>query len=290
MLFRVITQAVWYNNGMEIWFRIVMFVIGACIGSFLCCQARRLHIRNQSKEKHKSLNKRSICLHCKKQLKWYDNIPIISWLALRGKCRHCHKKIGLAEFLSEITTGVALLLLCNTINLANATILDWAIFAVAIVLTFTFIFLAIYDGLYGELPSLCLVLSIIFAIILLSLKIYSSLLISPFTPALIIDPLLSIAILGGLYFALYLISKGKWVGDGDWLLGTAIAIALGTPWLALIVLFLSNFLACLIMYPIMKSPSDKRSRPHHKIHFGPFLVIAFIITYSFASFFTALLS
>lgn len=78
---------------------------------------------------------------------------------------------------------------------------------------------------------------------------------------------------------LYFISKGRWVGDGDWLLGTSIALALYDPWLALIALFLANFIACLIMYPTTKSKKNR------KVHFGPFLVIAFVITTSFANFF-----
>lgn len=50
-------------------------------------------------------------MHCRKRIKWYDNIPIISWLVLRGKCRYCHKKIGIADFLSEIGMAVAFFML-----------------------------------------------------------------------------------------------------------------------------------------------------------------------------------
>ncbi|MBR3056297.1 prepilin peptidase [Candidatus Saccharibacteria bacterium] len=281
---------------MEIGLYIIMFVLGACLGSFLCCQARRLRLRDTQKGKRrkKPLGSRSVCLHCRKQLKWYDNLPIASWLILRGKCRYCHKKIGLAEILSELGTGLAFIavafgfgqLISSTSIIAifrSADIINIASFAITLIFALTLIFLAIYDGLYGELPSLCLTLSIICAIITLTLRTWASLSVSPFAPDLIVQPLLATLILGGLYLALYLISKGKWVGDGDWLLGTAIALALGTPWLALITLFLANLTACLVMYPIVKS---KRT---HKIHFGPFLVIAFFITYAFAHFFTIMI-
>lgn len=271
-----------------------MFIIGACLGSFLCCQARRLHLKSSTKGKHrKSLGHRSICLNCKKQLKWYDNIPIISWLALRGKCRHCHKKIGILELLSELGSGISFLLISFTINPFTALPLEWIIFLAVILLASLFIFLAIYDGAYGEFPSLFLVLSIICAIIIASLKIWSILAVSEFSFSLILNPLLAVVILGGIYLVLYLISKGEWVGDGDWLLGTAIAIALGTPWLALITLFLSNFLACVVMYPLLKPAKRESSKRHkatpHKIHLGPFLISAFVIVYSFAGFFNAIL-
>jgi prepilin signal peptidase PulO-like enzyme (type II secretory pathway) len=265
---------------MEILFRVFLFILGACLGSFLCCQARRLRLKEQKK---KSLGKRSICLHCHRKLKWYNNLPIISWLALKGKCRHCHKKIGLAEILSELGLALAFLLLSIDLNIATITPLEWIIFATTLIFASILTFLAIYDGLYGELPTLFLVLAIVCAIVILALEEYLILSTTGFSPEIIWKPLLSVAILGGIYLALYLISKGRWVGDGDWLLGTAIGIALSNPWLALIALFLANFVACLIMYPTTKS------KKNHKIHFGPFLVIAYIITASFANFFLGMI-
>lgn len=256
---------------MEVLFRVFLFVLGACLGSFLCCEARRLRLKEQKK---KSLGNRSICLSCHKKLKWYDNLPIISWLMLKGKCRYCHKKIGLAELFSELGLASAFLLLSLNLNITTAMPLEWVIFTTTLVFTSILTFLAIYDGLYGELPTLFLILAIICAAIISA---------PSFSLALIWQPLLSVVILGGIYLILYLISKGKWVGDGDWLLGTAIGLALFDPWLALIALFLANFIACLIMYPAIKS------KKNHKIHFGPFLVISFVIAASFANFFLSMI-
>lgn len=256
------------------------FIIGACIGSFLCCQVRRLRLRELHK---KPLGSRSVCMYCHYRLKWYDNLPIISWLALGGKCRRCHHKIGLAELLSELGTGLALAAISTTIDWTTATPLTWANFIIILLFTFTLIFLAIYDGLYGELPTICLIVAIVFAVIALVLKELALLSAAHFTPELIWRPLLSVVILGGIYLVLYLVSHGKWVGDGDWLLGTAIALVLYDPWLSLIALFLANFIACLVMYPAIKS------RKNHHIHFGPFLVIAFVITYTFTNFFLTML-
>ena len=260
---------------MIVLFRVFLFVLGACIGSFLCCQARRFRLKEQKK---KPLGNRSVCLSCHKKLKWYNNLPIISWLMLKGKCRHCHKKIGLAELLSELGTALSFVLLSFSINIPNASSMDWAIFVATLLLTTILIFLSIYDGLYGELPTVCLMLAISCAIAILAFRIYTTISSSGFAAELIWKPLVSFSILGGIYLVLYLVSRGRWVGDGDWLLGTAIALALYDPWLALVALFLANFSACLIMYPAVKS------KKNHKIHFGPFLVIAYIITASFANF------
>lgn len=278
----------WYNYLMIIIYFVILFIVGTCLGSFLCCQARRYHFRTSSQHhvkqasrssKDKSLktkstpplSSRSICLHCGYQLRWYDNVPVVSWLALRGKCRECGKGIGLAELLSELGTGVAFLLIGTTIDIATATPLQYFSFIATILLTLTLIFLAIYDGLYGELPTLCLIFAIIFALVVLALKEVGIITTVGFSANLIWRPLVSVLVLGGLYLILYLISKGKWVGDGDWLLGTAIGLALYEPWLSLVTLFVANLLACLIMAPAM------RHRSSHKIYFGPFLVIAYIV-------------
>ncbi len=258
-----------------------MFVLGAVFGSFLCCQARRLHYRASSS---KSLNKRSVCMNCKKTLKWYENIPVFSWLFQRGKCTKCGAKIGCAEILSELGVGLAMLIFSTSFNPFVATALEWGIFISTLVLILTLSFLAIYDGIYGQLPTLCLTFSIFCAIIVLSLHLWALLSVSAFTLEIILKPLGSALILGGLYLILYLISKGKWVGDGDWLLGLAIGIALGSPWLALIVLFFSNTIACIVMLP-----SAKKSKNHH-IHFGPFLVIAYIVTVSLSGFLESMVS
>ena len=262
---------------MQILFYILLFILGSCFGSFLCCQARRLHLKVAGKGK--KLGARSVCLQCNYQLKWYDNIPVLSWLFLRGKCRKCGKKIGLAEFLSELGLGLAFLALGTTINPTAANILQWSIFMTTLILTISLGFLAIYDGIYGELPTTYLTISIICAIIVLCLKEWLILSDSSFTPEIIFKPLASVAILGGVYLILYLISKGKWVGDGDWILGTALGIALADPWLALIALFIANVLACLVMAPVIKHRKNK------KIYFGPFMVAAFIVTLTFADFF-----
>ena len=265
---------------MQILFLILLFTLGAIFGSFLCCQARRLH----EGKKHP---KRSICMHCKKQLKWHDNIPVISWLLLSGKCRYCHKKIGLAELISELGLAFTFLALGAYFLFINGPIISdllaefpaiditkWAIFITMLIFIISLAFLAIYDGLYGELPIIALAISAVIAIILAVLEAW------PEFPAI---PILSAALFGGIYLILYLVSKGKWVGDGDWILAGIIGLALGHPLLSVIALFIANLLACIIMYPTI------RNKKNHQIYFGPFLVLAFIITYVFSDFFISMI-
>lgn len=250
---------------------ILLFILGACFGSFLCCQARRLNLKG----KHKKLGRRSVCLNCKTKLKWYDNIPVVSWLALKGKCRKCGKKIGAAEILSEIGLGLAFSLFFFAASLSNESLntflsgapISYLVHFLIFILVLVLAFLAIYDGLYGELPVSFLITSIILALFINALQ---------FSLSSLVDIIFSTLILGGIYLVLYLVSKGKWVGDGDWLLGVAVGLTLGHPWLALLTLFLSNFFACLVMLP-------KGKGRNRKIPFGPFLVSAFFIVYAFSN-------
>lgn len=260
---------------MQVLFLILLFIIGASLGSFLCCQARRLHLKAS---RHESLGARSVCLSCKKQLKWYDNIPLFSWLLLRGKCRFCHHKIGIAEFISELSMGLAFFIFGLNTQL-EALIhypLGWISFIATLVFILILAYLAIYDGIYGELPTTWLIIAIIYAVGLTSYTIFQNPNLGSVGHQLI-QITWSVLILGGLYSLLYLASKGKWVGDGDWLLATAIAIALANPWLSLITLFLTNFLALIFAIPNLKKS--------HQIHLGPSMVAAFIITYTFSNFF-----
>ena len=81
------------------------FVLGTCIGSFSnVCVFRWL--KNES-----VIFKPSHCLNCGNEIKWYDNIPIISYLILKGKCRNCHTHISIQYPIIEFLSGLIFLLI-----------------------------------------------------------------------------------------------------------------------------------------------------------------------------------
>lgn len=247
---------------MEIIFLVSLFLCGAVIGSFVCCQAWRARLKEQKK---KNLGKRSVCLSCGYKLRWFDNIPIVSWLVLRGKCRKCGKKIGYTEIVVEVLMAVAFLglgLVCLK-DLMLVGRIGWIKFLLMLVMFSIAGFLAIYDGKWGELPQKQLIALVACGalIAVVSGKIWN-------------DPLAlvgAVGILAGIYYILYFVSKGQLVGDGDWIMGLGFALALGDPWLALLVLFLANMMGTVVILPKMKKMKDK------KIYFGPYFVIAFVI-------------
>ncbi len=85
---------------MDVFIIVWLVIFGSVFGSFLACMGYR--IPNKIKTTYPS----SFCNNCKKPLKWYMNIPIISYIILGGKCAYCHKKIGLIYFFCELLCAI----------------------------------------------------------------------------------------------------------------------------------------------------------------------------------------
>ena len=88
---------------------LILFAFGAAIGSFLNVVIFR-YDGEQPLFSFKGLGGRSHCMHCKAQLKWYDLVPVFSYIFLHGKCRACGTRISLQYPLVELVTACAFLL------------------------------------------------------------------------------------------------------------------------------------------------------------------------------------
>ena len=143
-----------------------MFIFGAVLGSFACCQVWRIHKKDKSKFSH--------CMHCKYQLQWYDNIPILSWLILGGKCRRCKKPIGYAEILAEV--GLALVFALSYIfwPFKEFNAVEIMKFGLFLVLFTIFTVLFIYDAKWFELPVKLMVAAAVVAGIYLAINIWQN--------------------------------------------------------------------------------------------------------------------
>ena len=81
-------------------FALIVFAPGLAIGSFLNVLAARVPL-------HRSLVRPgSACMSCSQPIAWYDNIPLVSYIALRGRCRHCDKRIGLIYPAVELVSAL----------------------------------------------------------------------------------------------------------------------------------------------------------------------------------------
>lgn len=268
---------------------LVLILLGLCMGSFAGASVWRLRARQLAKEKadgecsnqdeYKKLHKlisskmledHSRCLNCSYKLKWYDLIPLFSWLSLRGKCRKCHSPIGWMEPLIEI--GVALFFLLSYMywpySLSNffeiSRLVLWLVAGVGLAILFA------YDKKWFILPN-----SVSFVVI--GIGIVNSLLLilsAQDKIGAIFSIIGSILILSGIYLILYLLSHGKWIGFGDIKLGLGLALLLADWRLAFIALFAANLIGCIIVLPALITRKLKRDS---HIPFGPLLIIGTLV-------------
>lgn len=123
---------------MNIIFYVIVFIVGALLGSFLATITKRI-----------TKNKKVFCMHsycanCGKKLTFFEKIPILSYILLRGKCKNCKNKIDSNYIILEVLTGFLILSIVYTLNLTiynfNITNLISCIF---IVLYFSYIIITV---------------------------------------------------------------------------------------------------------------------------------------------------
>jgi len=267
----------------------VLIVLGLCLGSFAGATVWRLRARQlrDDKKHHEHVNEkeydelkkltkaslmndRSQCLHCSYTLKWYDLIPVLSWVTLGGKCRNCRKPIGYMEPLIEL--GVAAYFVVSYVfwPVELASVLAIAQFVVWLAVGVCFAILFAYDKKWFLLPD-----EVNFTLIVLGAV--SAILIvlqAPDLFAALLSLAGSVAVLCGLYLVLYQVSKGRWIGFGDVKLGLALGLLLADWRFAFLALFAANLLGCLVVLgPLLQGKLKRNTR----VPFGPLLILGAII-------------
>jgi prepilin signal peptidase PulO-like enzyme (type II secretory pathway) len=213
---------------------------------------------------------RSQCLHCGHRLKWYDLLPLFSWTATGGKCRYCHKKIGRFEPIIEI--GVAVFFVASYIFWPEmiqsmpqmAYFILWLIAGVLLAILFA------YDLKWTLLPNRVMFPLIAVGALAAAFNVFGSL--DPI--GTLVNIIIAVFLLSGMYLILWLVSKGQWIGFGDVKLGLALALLLGDWKLAFIALFAANLIGCLIVIPGMLSGKLTRKT---RVPFGPLLILGAVV-------------
>ena len=131
----------------------IIFLIGLIFGSFLNMLIHRLP---SGISLFKPLG--STCIHCKHSIKWHENIPILSYLFLKGRCSNCSKPISIVYPLVELTTALVTLLLYMNYSP------NWELI-VTIALFYTLIVLSFIDLKYKAVPDYLLIVTVILTII-----------------------------------------------------------------------------------------------------------------------------
>lgn len=242
--------------------------IGLAFGSFVGAFTWRLH------ERKNFVSDRSECERCHHKLGALDLIPLFSWLALRGKCRYCHAPIGYSAPLLEVTMAVLFVGSYLVWPLVFDTWQAYVSFGLWLVYLVGLMALMVYDLRWMLLPN-AIIFPLIGVAIADSIIRYS--LTGEGTANYLLTTVYGVLVLGGLYWAMYTFSKGKWVGYGDVKLGVFMGIALGFQ-RSLLALFLANIVGFVVLMPGLMVGRLTR---HSRVPFGPFMIIAFILAFLF---------
>lgn len=276
-----------------------LFLLGLAFGSFL----NVLTLRYKPDESYgiKTVGGRSHCLHCGRQLRWFELIPVLSFVMQRGACRACGKKLSWQYPLVELAAG----LIFVTVPLFfQQHALLWGISQQSIPLVlFSALWIGIFllllamyiiDMRWYVIPNILngalaiagvcwIVLEEVFHV---SASIGGGSFLGNFSQLfplagnmLYVNHLWG-AVIGGLFFlAVVLISRGKGMGMGDVKLIAALGLLFGWPDVGLIIA-LSFIIGTVVMLPLMAVSKKHLS---DKVPFGPFIVVAAAVAFFFGS-------
>lgn len=236
--------------------QVVLFVLGICFGSFASAISWRIPRRIPF------VTERSICPHCKHRIAWYDNIPLLSYMLLGGKCRRCGKKISLRYPIIELASGAGFALIYSTLQ---GQTFEGVIFSLLVFLLLLIIF--IIDLENQIIPDALTFFGIAFVVF------YSLIFNSQQVIVLVFSGLIASIFL----LLIHLITNGKGMGLGDVKFAVLGGMLVGpklTPiWLFLS--FLTGAIAGIILILI------GRAKMKSKIAFGPFLIIGIALSLVF---------
>ncbi len=258
---------------------LILFVLGLCFGSFINALVWRIHLQAKATSKKKQeelsiVHGRSMCMYCKHQLSFWDLIPVISWVMLKGRCRYCHRKYPdtpVPELLTPLLFIFSYVFWPMSFDAKGTTLfIFWLIFLTG------FIALALYDRKWYLLPN-----RIIFPLyFVIAVQIIASLAFFNLGLDGLLLTVASILVGGGIFYVLFQISHSKWIGGGDVKLGFLIGAILGDPLKCVLFIFLASLIGTLVSIPMLVTGKMKRTS---HLPFGPFLLISAFIVVLFGS-------
>lgn len=236
---------------------IFFFLLGTIVGSFLNVLILRYG---------KSLGGRSHCVDCQKQLSWYELIPILSFVYLRGKCFSCGKRISIQYPLVELLTGALFL----GVFLKTGDIVE----TLFIIFLFSMlVFMLVYDLYHKIIPDF---FSYGFAVLSF---VYMILFVPYDYLAILAGPILFLP-----FFILWIVSSGRWLGLGDGKLAVGIGWFLGL-YGGISAILLAFWIGALFGIGLMLisqlSSSKKAITMKTEVPFAPFLILGLWLVFFF---------
>ena len=240
------------------------FYFGCILGSFLNVVILRL-------PQDESLNGRSHCSHCRHLLSWLDLFPIFSYVFLAGRCRYCKQKFSIRYLVFEVITGLLFAVafwLIKPVDLIGYLLLAkaWILLSASLVVFMVDLeHFLIFDSvlLFAGIP-------------ILALNIFLDLVNKSFfwsIHALTVGGLFAGGLFAGIFYLLWLFSKGKWIGFGDVKLMLLLGLALGWPNTAAAWL-LAYFIGTAFALPLLATGKKHLSS---RLPFGCFLSLSAVL-------------
>ncbi len=227
---------------------VLIFIYGIVIGSFLNVCIYRIP------NKENIATKRSHCMSCNHQLKWYDLVPLISWITLAGKCRYCKTKISIQYPLIEFINGVGYVL----IFYVNGINLDSVLFALC---TSALLVLSVIDIRIQEIPVSINIF--IFTLGILRLLINRN---------DVLEYVIGFFTVSGFLLLVYWVTKGRGIGGGDIKLMAVAGLFIGFKAI-IVALILGCILGSIIHIFLMVT-----LKKGNVLAFGPYLSMGIFIS------------
>lgn len=226
---------------------LIISVLGLCIGSFLNVCIYRIPLKQDI------VKLPSHCMSCGRQLKWYELIPVFSFLIQKGKCRGCDAKLSVQYPIIELLNGVLYFLIFSLYGLT----FDAAIYAL---LASVLIVISVIDFRTFEIPLGCniFVFALGVARVVTDLPHMSQYVIGFFAVSLVL-------------YLIWLLSKGRAIGGGDIKLLAAAGLLLG--WYKIILAFMLGCIIGAVIHLIRMKLYDAG----RMLAFGPYLSAGILI-------------
>ena len=275
---------------LEIFFYIFSFLLGLGVGSFL----NVLTIRFRPEENFsiwQSLKGRSKCSYCQKNLKWFELIPLLSFILQKGKCRSCGASLSWQYPIVELLTGFLFLLVAwhwfgifGSVLFCKAvfySVIWWIYFSLFLALTIIDLkFFLIPQVLLDIFFGLALFLNLLFTFNFLKappsfIGYYTN--IFPKSGVFILDSLIGALVFAGFLWLLVKTTKEKAVGMGD--VKMFFVLSFIFPWPDIILVFFLSFLfgAIFSLFAMLLKKKGFKS----KVPFVPFIFLAVLVVFLF---------
>jgi prepilin signal peptidase PulO-like enzyme (type II secretory pathway) len=257
-----------------------LVVLGLLVGSFLNVVILRFNTGA-------SLAKgRSKCFSCAKTLSWYELLPLVSFIMLRGKCGTCGTKISWQYPMVEFSTALLFVLAFKSMNDFTFNAYENILFALSLAILALYVVICVYDLRHKIIPDLFSFSAAGVALAFMGVTWLSNHYID--LSQIIAGPMLFL-----FFYFFWFVSKGTWMGLGDAKLALSIGwfLGLGQGLVAILFAFWIGAIVSVILIGLQKAGlMGGKLGMKSEIPFGPYILIGFLLVFVFHTDIEGLLS